>query len=183
MTTVRAPSHVNPSAAPSLPASVGVSTPVAEVSLADLEKFLSQQGMRVTAPRRKLLQVILRFKENFSSEELCRAVQKSSRNIGRATVYRTLKVLVDGGVLKSVDHGRGKISYLLRFSRKTTLAELLCINCGRVEVIEAPFMEWYAQSAAQKCGLQAVEGRLQVQGECLRLKEGRCPHLKVKRSA
>lgn len=142
----------------------------------ELETFLSAQGMRLTASRRQVIAQALQFASNFTAEELCAAVSKKHREVSRATVYRTLKLMVECGGLKAIDTGTGTLTYLSQFSRQVPMAEIVCTDCARVEVIEAPFMQWYAQSAAQKCGLSALEGRLQVKGECQRLKAGQCPH-------
>jgi len=149
-----------------------------------LEKFLMAQGVRVTAPRRKILQQLVAYanksqgaSQNFTAEQLCEQM-KDDKEVSRATVYRTLKLMADTGALKAIDTGTGAQCYLLQWSRKVPMAELVCMDCGRVEVLEAPFMQWYAQGAAQKAGLTALEGRLQVRGECNRLKNGgTCPHL------
>lgn len=150
-----------------------------DLAQVEMEKYLSGHGVRMTSPRRAVAQAALGFKSNFTAEELVSSVRKRHAEVSRATVYRTLRLMVDAGALKAVDTGTGAQSFLAHFSKKTTLAEMVCVNCGRVETIEAPFMQWYAQGAAQKVGLIALEGRLQVRGECDRLKAGACPHKKV----
>lgn len=145
-------------------------------SLTDFESFLTAQGLRLTGQRRQVIAQAFDFKASFTAEELCAAVAKKHKEVSRATVYRTLKLMVERGALKAVDTGSGTTTYLSQFSRQVPMAEIVCNDCARVEVIEAPFMQWYAQSAAQKCGLSAVEGRLQVKGECQKLKAGACPH-------
>lgn len=145
-------------------------------SLTEFESFLSAQGLRLTGQRRQVIAHALEFEGSFTAEALCAAVVKKHKEVSRATVYRTLKLMVERGALKAVDTGSGTITYLSQFSRQVPMAEIVCTDCARVEVIEAPFMQWYAQSAAQKCGLSAVEGRLQVKGECQRRKAGACPH-------
>ena len=144
----------------------------------ELESFLSAQGLRLTGQRRQVIATAINFSGSFTAEEICAAVGQLHKEVSRATVYRTLKLMVERGALKSVDTGSGTTTYLSQFSRQVPMAELVCIDCSRVEVIEAPFMQWYAQSAAQKGGLSAVEGRLQVKGECQRKKAGSCPHFR-----
>ncbi len=153
-----------------------MTTTAMEGQIKELETFLSSQGMRLTATRRQTIAEALAFKESFTAEQLCKVVRKRHKGVSRATVYRTLKLMVEFGALKAIDTGTGTLCFLSQFSRQVPVAELVCVDCGRVEVIDAPFMQWYAQSAAQKGQLQAIEGRLQVKGECLRLKAGQCPH-------
>ena len=151
-------------------------TTAMETARPEWESFLLSSGARVTSARRKVASTAFEFKDNFTAEELYAHMRQAKQKVSRATVYRTLKLLSEYNVLKAVDTGEGVLTFLTRFSKTTPLVELMCTNCGHVETRPAPFMQWYAQSAAEKVGLSAVEGRLLVRGECLRRKNGRCPH-------
>ena len=61
----------------------------------DLLATLEDQGYRVTVPRRRLLSLLSSKQEGFSVEELCGEVP----GVGRATVYRTVKLLLDSGAI------------------------------------------------------------------------------------
>jgi Fur family transcriptional regulator, ferric uptake regulator len=142
----------------------------------DFEHFLLEKGLRLTAQRRKIVALALAQPSSFTADELLMAAQRVDGRVARATVFRTLKLMAEAGVLKAVDAGGAGVAYLASFSRKTTLAELICTDCGRISTLEAPFMEWYGRAAAQKCGLEAVDARVQIRGECLHRRQGKCPH-------
>ena len=145
----------------------------------DFEHFLLEKGLRLTSQRRRILESAMAAEGHFTAERLSDVLRtRHSLKAGRATVYRTVKLMEEAGLLKAVDTGKGGIAYLSRFSRKSSLAEIVCADCGRIETMEAPFMDWYGRAAAAKCGLEATEGRLQIHGNCLKLKTGKCPHKK-----
>ena len=121
-----------------------------ETKLPEWEKFLLSQGMRITSPRRKGAGAAFGFKDNFTAEELYAHMRRDRKKVSRATVYRTLKLMAEYKVLRTVDTGEGAVTFLTRFSNTVPMVELMCVDCGRVETLEAPFMQWYAQSAAEK---------------------------------
>ena len=144
----------------------------------DFEHFLVEKGLRLTAPRRKIVKMALAEEGAFTAEKLWELLSKATARVSRATVFRTVKLLAEAGALKAVDTGDGAVVYLSKFSRKTTLTEVVCSDCGRIEVLEAPFIEWYGKAAAKKCGLEAQEARVQIKGLCVRKKLGKCPYAK-----
>lgn len=146
-------------------------------AMKDFEHFLLEKQLRLTSQRRKIVEVAFSIKESFTAEGLADILRRKYRMSGRATVYRTLKLMAESGLLKTVDTGVGGVSYLSHFSRKTALADIICEDCGHIETLEAPFLEWYVSAAAQRCGLKASEGRLQIKGRCRKaLEGGECPH-------
>jgi len=143
----------------------------------DFEHFLLEKQQRLTSQRRKIVEVAFSIKESFTADSLAEVLRSKHRMSGRATVYRTLKLMAEAGLLKTVDTGVGGVSYLSHFSRKTALADIVCEDCGHIETLEAPFLEWYVSAAAERCGLKASQGRLQIHGRCRKLAEGKkCPH-------
>lgn len=65
-------------------------------------KDLSAHGHRVTAPRRAILERIMQYSQPFSAEQLFRDLGGESGPIGRATIYRTVDLLVEDGWLSRV---------------------------------------------------------------------------------
>ncbi len=74
--------------------------------------------------------------EHFTAEELFDRVRKSSNDISRATVYRTLALLVEADLLREIDLGENQTTYDPNFLDKPAHNHLVCIDCGRVVEFE-----------------------------------------------
>ncbi|MDA1347543.1 MAG: Fur family transcriptional regulator [Chloroflexi bacterium] len=88
--------------------------------------LLEDRGYRVTEPRRSVIGLIDTKEEGFSAEEVCAELS----GVGRATVYRTLKLLLEAGVVCKVTLPDGAPMYSL--SRVEHHHHTLCVRCGTV---------------------------------------------------
>src|SRR6266540_268064 len=95
--------------------------------------LLEREGYRLTAPRRVVLEEVVRRAEPFTSAEVWETIRASTPGIGRATVFRTLDLLSKLGVVqrihKDADGGRCH-AYLACEERHHH--HLICNNCGCV---------------------------------------------------
>ncbi|MGE3595920.1 MAG: Fur family transcriptional regulator [Dehalococcoidia bacterium] len=96
-------------------------------SLAGVVQRLEDQGYRVTSPRLKVLAEIADAGDQFSAEEIAHRLP----HVGRATVFRTLKLLVELDVLCRVLLDDGNLRY--RWSYAGHHHHLVCAECGAVE--------------------------------------------------
>jgi Fur family ferric uptake transcriptional regulator len=92
----------------------------------DLLAALEDQGYRVTGPRRAVVELIDNKREGFSAEELCGELT----GIGRATVYRTIKLLLESGVICKLALPDGAPKYSL--ARIEHHHHTVCVRCGTV---------------------------------------------------
>ena len=116
-------------------------------------------------------------KEHFTAEELLAFARKRDKSVSRATVYRTLPVMIKSELLREVDIGSGEKFYLPNAGESTQVAQVVCIDCDRIFEISAPFMEWYGSTVSSKLGLTPTRQRLQVSARCNSLRDkGTCPN-------
>lgn len=128
--------------------------------------FLASKGLRMTHQRKAIIEAAYKHAEQFTAEELLDYSREIDRSVSRATVYRTLPILTECGLLKQIDVGRDYKFYLAAKGKTTEQAQVVCINCDKIYEIEAPFMEWYARSISQKVGMEPAKQRLQVHARC-----------------
>ena len=90
-------------------------------------------GYRFTVPRRVILNVLSSTSKHLSAEDIYLAVHKDYLNIGLTTVYRTLELLVQMGVVFKSDFGDGRARYELYEGPKGEHHHhhLVCTYCGR----------------------------------------------------
>lgn len=139
------------------------------------KEFLGQRGLRVTAQRIAIFEAAYDEPEHYTAEELLNSARAIDRSVSRATVYRTLPILTESGVVREIDVGKDYKFYVTSRGQRTEQAQVVCRDCERIFEIEAPFMEWYASNAAARLGLEAEFQRLQVHARCIRFEKlGEC---------
>ncbi|MDR1789690.1 MAG: transcriptional repressor [Opitutaceae bacterium] len=146
-------------------------------SAAPLEKFKSHLGKtrhRVTRQRLAVFQAAMSQKDHFTADQLLDLARALDKSVSRATVYRTLPIMVKSALLREVDVGANNKYYRPNpADSRAQVAQIVCADCNRLFEIEAPYMEWYGVRAAARLGLTPVSQRLQVQATCNALAAGR----------
>lgn len=90
-------------------------------------------GYRLTVPRRAILTVLSRTSKHLSAEDIYHTVHKVYPAIGLTTVYRTLELLVQMGLVFKFDFGDGRSRYELATGPNVKHHHhLVCTNCGRI---------------------------------------------------
>jgi Fur family ferric uptake transcriptional regulator len=126
---------------------------------------LGESGRRRTSPRALVIRAALRRDQPFTAQAIVAELKR--RGVGRATVFRTLDLLVTHGALSRV-HGieRGARCVLYTACAPSHHHHLICRGCGRVEEIRASGLEQRIAALARTHGFQLLEHGLEVQGLC-----------------
>jgi Fur family ferric uptake transcriptional regulator len=139
-------------------------------------KYLAESGLRVTNQRLAIFDAAFARKEHFTAEDLLAFARKRDQSVSRATVYRTLPVMIKSALLREIDIGTGEKFYLPNAGSSSQVAQVVCVDCDRIFEISAPFMEWYGSTVSSKLGLTPASQRLQVSAHCNQLRDtGQCP--------
>ena len=148
-----------------------------DASREKFQSYLGTKGLRVTNQRLAIFEAAFAQSEHFTAEELLDHARKIDDSVSRATVYRTLPIMVESALLREIDIGKNLKYYLPNTEGGTESAQVICLDCDKIFEISAPFMEWYGNSVASKVGLRPVSQRLQVSARCNALREsGACQH-------
>jgi Fur family ferric uptake transcriptional regulator len=98
-----------------------------------LRKCFGHAGGRLTTPRRAIVDFFHMEKGHFTAEEVFEKLSEKYPGIGVATVYRTLSVLADFGILNRFDFGKGKAKYELSDGHEGVRHHhLVCSACGKI---------------------------------------------------
>ena len=125
-----------------------------------LETF-EDRGFRSTAPRRALAAAIAEQEHHFTAEGLRRQL---SHSLGRATVYRTLKILVEADVICRVLLEDGDLHYQLSHSGHHH--HLLCVHCGFSQDLTGCDIEDVLVTTSARHGFELSGHWLEVYGRC-----------------
>lgn len=129
-----------------------------------LTQALEERGYRLTAARRAILDALLAAGGHISADELTERVRPAAPRVGRMTVYRTLDLLCELGLLRPVYQDGGAAHYVLM--QDGHHHHLVCSGCRQViEFDECALGEW-TEAIGRRYGFQ-VEGHLvEFYGRC-----------------
>jgi Fur family ferric uptake transcriptional regulator len=137
-----------------------------------LAKELAQQGVRLTAQRRLLVDLIQQASRHLDAATLLRIAQKQEPGINRATVYRTLAMLKRRGLIDELDlmHLEGeKHFYEARTDRDH--CHLACFRCGTILEYSSAALDSFKREIARQAGFDIAVMRLEVGGVCRRCRK------------
>ena len=115
-------------------------------SVKTVESTLRQRGFKVTPQRRTVINEIIHTREHQTPAAIYERVKSEHPGIGLVTVYRTLEILEECGLICEMHAGHSCRSYLMR-NTSSHHHHLICSDCGKV----VDFAD---------CGLNALENRL-----------------------
>ncbi len=96
-----------------------------------IRESLTRRRVRLTQEREIVLDGLSAMAGHFGAEDLLFTLRKLGRRVSRATVYRTLDLLVHAGVIQRVSVDEGGWQYELMQGRKPH-AHLYCVKCGKL---------------------------------------------------
>lgn len=127
---------------------------------------LNEHGFRMTMQREVVLSVLHKLPRASSAEEIFRQVQKVSSAVDISTVYRTLELLQDFGLVIYSGLGEGHRIYKL-VSVEEPHIHLVCKGCGKVIGIETDPADAMAAYLSEKYHFQMDLLNFNVPGLCL----------------
>ncbi len=132
----------------------------------NFERFLQSRSLKLTSQRARILERTFETHEHFSAEKLHGWMRaEPGAAVSRATVYRTLGLLVEGGFLESFDTGRGEQVYEHTLGHRHH-DHMVCLRCGRIEEFHDDRIEGLQREAAAKKGFRIVEHDHRLLGYC-----------------
>ena len=127
-----------------------------------IEKACQEKGMRMTGQRRTIARVISEAKDHPDVEELHRRAAELDPHISIATVYRTVKLFEEAGILERLDFRDGRARYEPIGDEHHD--HLIDLNSGEVIEFTSPEIERLQEEIARKLGYRLVDHRLELYG-------------------
>jgi Fe2+ or Zn2+ uptake regulation protein len=129
----------------------------------ELSTLLHERGQRVT-PQRLVIHRVLRQRDrHLTAEEVHEAVKHDLPGTSTPTVYATLDLLADLGLIRRVNAGSGPALY---DARTETHHHVVCRRCGQVEDLDAPADFSILERAARTVGFDPMQIDVVVSGLC-----------------
>lgn len=134
--------------------------------LSKFEVYLQKKSLKLTNQRRKILEKILEMdKTHFTADDLVDEFRNERPRVSKATVYRTLSVLVEPGILEEHQFGDSQKVYELSEGRPHH-DHLICTSCGKILEFFNEAMEELQDKVAKGHGFHPTHHSQKIYGIC-----------------
>lgn len=133
--------------------------------------YMESNGLRVTSQRKAIISAAFSDDEHYSAEELLERARKLDSSVSRATIYRTLPMLVKCGVLRELDLGKDFKYYDPNYSDHPNHNHIVCLNCEKIIEFEDYCLDVRESAVATSLGFKPTNVRLHIEGNCAELAE------------
>lgn len=142
------------------------SPPAASPYLHLFRRYLKQQGLPVTQQREVVADVVFSTTEHLSVEEIEARLKGRGERIGKATIYRTMEILVRSGLVEDHDFGDGFKRYEHLFRGQPVHDHLVCTHCRKVTEFRSPELLRIQDAVSREHGFTPTRHRLEIHGLC-----------------
>lgn len=139
------------------------------ISIDHLRDTFRAKGRRLTSQRRLVLNVLQSSGEHLDAETLYQRAKARDPDISLATVYRTLAVLSEMGLVEEHKLGEGHSHY--EAVRETPHYHFVCLSCGKIIEFDAPMVKRIQDRVCQQEGVCVVDAHLRLTGYCAGCKD------------
>lgn len=125
---------------------------------------LAAAGHKLTLPRKVMLEYFISAEPHKTAEDIY--IDLRPRGLGRATVFRTLKLFLETGIAEKCSIG-GKAGFELAPAEKDTHHHhMICVKCGRITEFFIPEMEELQAGEAARHGFKPLSHSFEIRGIC-----------------
>ncbi len=145
----------------------------------DLTEYLFNQGFRRTSQREAIIQAATSTQEHFTAEDLLIMARKIDASVSLATIYRTLPLLIQNGLLRELDLGGQSKRYDPNFIEHPMHNHLICLDCHKIIEFEDPNMELLENCISRRLGFTPTTKTVKIEARCDHFaKHGTCKNRK-----
>ena len=137
--------------------------------------FLLQKNLRMTSQRQAIIESVFSTDQHFTAEQLLEWSRCRDKSVSRATVYRTLPLLTESGLVREMDFGKDHKFYDPNYADHPNHNHIICQDCEKIVEFESETLERMESEITQQLGFSVKSQRLQITASCDALKRmGAC---------
>jgi Fur family transcriptional regulator, ferric uptake regulator len=128
--------------------------------------YLESKGFRKTTQRDAIIEAAFGTNEHYTAEDLLTMAKKFDPSVSRATVYRTLPLLVESGVLREMDFGRDHKFYDPNYIDHPNHNHLICLDCGKIVEFEDVHIDTLETCISRRLGYTPKGKIIRIEANC-----------------
>jgi Fur family ferric uptake transcriptional regulator len=138
-------------------------------------EFLAGKRLRLTNQRQAIIEAAFGTRQHFTAEQLLDWSRQRDKTVSRATVYRTLPLLTESGLVREIDFGKDVTFYDPNYAEHPRHNHIVCQDCEKIVEFESEKIEELEHEISQRLGFSLSSHRLQITASCQELKKlGTC---------
>jgi len=138
-------------------------------TLESKRKALKASGMRATSQRALILEAIRRG--HLDADEIYRQVRRKRPRLSLSTVYRTLRIFKELGLVEELHFDETHHHYEMKSSSEHQ--HLMCLDCGKIMEFEYPLSQNIKRNIAREKDFEVTGVEIQVTGYCSKCRQNR----------
>src|SRR6266850_1310804 len=99
--------------------------------------FLAHKNLRITSQRQAIVETVFDTEEHFTAEQLLEWSRRRDKSVSRATVYRTLPLLTESGLVREMDFGKDYRFYDPNYAEHPHHNHIICQDCEKIVEFES----------------------------------------------
>lgn len=127
------------------------------------KEFIREHGLKSTRQRDEIAHWFFHHKGHLSAEQIYRRVKETVPGIGFSTVYRTMKLLVEAGLVSERHFGDGEALYENLTNHHD---HCICTSCGKIIEFEDEAIEALQRAVAERQGFLLTSHKMELYGLC-----------------
>jgi Fur family ferric uptake transcriptional regulator len=137
--------------------------------------FLTVKKLRITAQRQAIIDTVFSTTRHFTADELLAWSRQRDKSVSRATVYRTLPLLTESGLVREMDFGKNHKFYDPNYAEHPRHNHIICQDCEKIVEFESEKIEQLENEISERLGFLVNAHRLQITASCEEFKRlGAC---------
>ena len=138
-------------------------------------QFLDQKNLRITSQRRAIVDTVFDTDQHFTAEQLLEWAREKDSSVSRATVYRTLPLLTESGLVHEMDFGKDYKIYDPNYADHPNHNHIICDDCDKIVEFESDRLEALETEISSKLGFEVNSQQLRINASCEEMKRlGAC---------
>lgn len=129
------------------------------------EEFLKTRGLNLTGQRRSIVERIFSEPEHFTADGLAQELRFQGIAASKATVYRTLALLLESDLLESHDFQQGFLFYEPKYGHAHH-DHLFCVSCGTIQEFQDERIEELQARVSRRAGFRVLSHTHKIFGLC-----------------
>ena len=133
--------------------------------------FLEKKNLRITSQRRAIVDIVFGTDQHFNAEQLLEWAREIDESVSRATVYRTLPLLTESGLVHEMDFGKDYKIYDPNYADHPNHNHIICDDCDKVVEFESDQLDTLENEISQNLGFHVKTQQLRINASCDEMKK------------